>query len=314
MNTIELAALRLQQLERSGVDVSRSRLDALHSNSRVGTVANGAKFSTSKPDAVLEDLPGQPSPATGTVDTSHRVARKSDNVTLDLERLEETGLIVSTNSRSTMAEQFRHIKRPLLDNARKGRLEADDRSSLIMVTSALPGEGKTFCSINLAFSMAVEVDTSVLLVDADVVRCNLLRSLGIQPRKGLMDLLKDPHLDLSDVLLRTNVPRLSLLPAGTANVHSTELLASDAMDKLLGEIAARYSDRVVIFDSTPLLLTSEAKVLASYMGQILVVAEESKTPSTALQQAFESIEHCPCVMSVLNKGVEPMANYGSYYA
>lgn len=220
---------------------------------------------------------------------------------------------MATRSRSTMAEEFRHIKRPLLENARKALKTPGNRGSLLMVTSALPGEGKTFCSINLALSMAIEVDMSVLLVDADVVRCNLMRTLGLPPRRGLLDVLTDPALDLSDVLLRTNVPKLSLLPAGTCNVRSTELLASDAMDKLLGELAGRYPDRVVIFDTTPLLLTSEAKVLASHMGQVIVVVEEARTPYHALEEAFASVEHCPVVMSVLNKGHRSTPDYGSYY-
>jgi receptor protein-tyrosine kinase len=129
----------------------------------------------------------------------------------------------------------------------------------------------------------------------------------------LLDLLTDPALELSDVLLRTNLPRLSILPAGTCNVRSTELLASEAMDTLLGELASRYPDRVVIFDATPLLLTSEAKVLASHMGQIVVVVEESKTPYATLQQAFATVEQCPIVMSVLNKGQKARPDYGSYY-
>jgi receptor protein-tyrosine kinase len=140
-----------------------------------------------------------------------------------------------------------------------------------------------------------------------------MRTLGLQPRRGLLDVLTNPQLDFSEVLLRTNIPKLSLLPAGTCSVHSTELLASDAMDRLLGELASRYSDRVVIFDTTPLLLTSEAKVLASRMGQVVVVVEESGTPYQALQEAFAAVDHCPVVMSILNKDRKSGPDYGSYY-
>jgi receptor protein-tyrosine kinase len=120
-------------------------------------------------------------------------------------------------------------------------------------------------------------------------------------------------LNLADVLLRTNIPKLSLLPAGSSSVHSTELLASGAMEHLLSELAQRYPDRVIIFDSTPLLLTTEAKVLASHMGQVVVVVEESKTSCHALETAFAAVERCPIVMSVLNKGHKPSPDYGSYY-
>lgn len=312
MNIIELATQRLHELSRTGVEVPIAGSHGARSDQRVGTLP-----STSQ--ATLRQLPsrGESHPEQGDhvsdTEIPSRPGCQSESVNLDIERLEETGVLVSTRSRSTMAEEFRHIKRPLLANTRKASKPAGDRSSLIMVTSALPGEGKTFCSLNLALSMAVEVDMSVLLVDADVVRCNLMRTLGLQPRRGLLDVLTDPSLDLSEVLLKTNIPKLTLLPAGTCNVHSTELLASDAMNKLLSELASRYSDRIVIFDATPLLLTSESKVLASNMGQVVVVVEAEKTSCEALQEAFAAVQRCPVVMSVLNKGKKSGPDYGSYY-
>lgn len=313
MNIIELATQRLQQLSQTGVETAESAANAGKSEQRIGTIPTLQQALVGQPPAQHEGSParvhgagaGQGRPVPGD--------RRSETVTLDIERLEEAGVLVATRSRSTMAEEFRHIKRPLLAHIQDQPRAAGDRSPLIMVTSALPGEGKTFCSINLAFSLAIEVDMSVLLVDADVVRCSLMRTLGLQPRKGLLDVLTDPTQDLSDVLLRTNIPNLSLLPAGTCNVRSTELLASAAMDNLLGELSSRYPDRIVVFDTTPLLLTSEAKVLASRMGQVVVVVEESKTPYPALEQAFAAVEDCPVVMSVLNKGSKPGPDYGSYY-
>lgn len=312
MNIIELATQRLQELSQTGVEMPGPLPGGVRNEQRMGTIPgpglvglHPTAFQDGGHRAHEEAVSGNARPA--------RPKASSETVTLDFERLEESGLVVATRSRSTMAEEFRHIKRPLLANARKSSRKAGQRESLIMVTSSLPGEGKTFCAINIALSMAIEVDMSVLLVDADVVRCNLMRSLGLQPRKGLLDVLTDPTLDLSDVLLRTNMPKLSLLPAGTCSERSTELLASDAMDSLLEELACRYPDRVVIFDTTPLLLTSEAKVLASHMGQIVVVVEEAKTPYPVLEKAFAAVEQCPVVMSVLNKGKKPTPDYGSYY-
>lgn len=313
MNIIELATQRLQELSQTGVEMPRAAVVTGKNEQRIGTIPTSSQHALISQTAHHESEPARPHSVDATKGTTHRIGCQSEMVMLDIERLEEAGLLVATRSRSTMAEEFRHIKRPLLANARKLPRAAGDRSSLIMVTSALPGEGKTFCSINLAVSLAIEVDMSVLLVDADVVRCSLMRTLGLQPRQGLLDVLTDSSLDLSDVMLKTNVPKLSLLPAGTGNVRSTELLASDAMDKLLGELASRYSDRVVVFDTTPLLLTSEAKVLASRMGQIVVVVEESKTPYPVLEQAFATVEECPVVMSILNKGGKPRRDYGSYY-
>ncbi|WP_157271630.1 XrtA-associated tyrosine autokinase [Azohydromonas aeria] len=312
MNIIELATQRLQELSQTGVEMPAPASGAARAEQRIGTVSGASLHVAHQAASNGDASPAHEAGPAGTARTA-RSRASSDSVTLDFEQLEESGVLVATRSRSTMAEEFRHIKRPLLANARKSSRKPGQREPLIMVTSSLPGEGKTFCALNLAVSMAIEVDMSVLLVDADVVRCNLMRTLGLQPRKGLLDVLTEPGLDLSDVLLRTNMPKLSLLPAGTCNVRSTELLASDAMDRLLQELASRYPDRVVVFDTTPLLLTSEAKVLASHMGQVVVVVEEAKTPYPVLEQAFSAVENCPVVMSVLNKGKKPTPDYGSYY-
>ncbi|WP_034348438.1 XrtA-associated tyrosine autokinase [Noviherbaspirillum massiliense] len=233
---------------------------------------------------------------------------------MDLARLRQHGMVVPNVEKSQVAEEFRFIKRPLLKNAARTGEDAGNRSNLIMVTSALPGEGKTFCAINLAMSIAMEVDHRVLLVDADVARPSVLRTLGLESGPGLMDLLLDEQLDVADVLLRTNVERLSILPAGKSDKNATELLASQGMSRLLAEIGSRYSDRIVIFDSPPLLLTSEARVLASQMGQIAVVVEAEKTTQNALRDALRKIEACTNVSLIYNKsrGFADADGYGYY--
>jgi receptor protein-tyrosine kinase len=184
---------------------------------------------------------------------------------------------------------------------------------LIQVSSALPGEGKTFCAINLAISIAMEVDHSVLLVDGDVIQPSVLRCLELAEDVGLLDVLRDPGMDLSKVMLRTNLPKLTLLPAGTASSDSTELLASTAMERLLDDLATNYSDRIVIFDSPPLLPTTESRVLASRMGQVLVVVESNSTRQADVMQAFAALESCSTVMSILNKHRTPLSNaYAGY--
>jgi receptor protein-tyrosine kinase len=199
------------------------------------------------------------------------------SVNLDLVRLERSGHLVPTQTRSALAEEFRQIKRPLLRHARSADAAAR-RLSLIMVTSALPLEGKTFCAINLAMSIAAEIDTSVLLVDADVVRPDVPPRLGFRADKGLLDVLGESGTSLAEVVLTTNVPKLSILPAGRRSAMSTELLASAAMERLLISLATEQPDRVVIFDAPPLLLTNEAKVLASRLGQVVLVVHASRTP------------------------------------
>jgi protein-tyrosine kinase len=180
-----------------------------------------------------------------------------------------------------------------------------------MVTSAVAGEGKSFTALNLAMSMAMELDKTVLLVDADVAHPELLDILGLPPSKGMMDVLTDSKLDLSSVILRTNVEKLSVLPAGAPHLRATELLASDAMTHLVNEMAARYPDRIIVFDSPPLLLTTESPVLATHMGQIVVVVEAERTAESRLMLALSRIETCPIVMTLLNKARAP--DLGLYY-
>jgi protein-tyrosine kinase len=272
--------------------------------------------------AVAPDVPARvampPAPAINVAQDAslaHR-AEPSTRVSFDLERLRGVGYLVPDQVRSEMAEQFRHLKRPLLKNARAKTGPAGLCASHIMITSALPGEGKTFSSINLAMSMAMEVDTAVLLIDADVVRPSVFNRLGINIKPpGLLDLLTRDDLPLHEALVSTNVPKLTLMASGERNQRSTELLASAAMEKLLARLAVEYPDHVVIFDAPPLLLTNESPVLATKVGQVVVVVEALKTRRTVIQQAFAALKNCPVVHSVLNKCDEATEGrrYGYYY-
>lgn len=242
--------------------------------------------------------------------------RQSKSVELDLAQLAEAGYLVPGAPRSPLADEFRGIKQPVLKNVRGEAGQAGAHTNLIMVTSALAGEGKTFCSLNLALSIASEVDSSVLLVDADVVRPSVMNRLGLQGRfKGLLDLLSDTSLELPDLILKTNIPKLAVLPAGAPSIHSTELLASDAMQELLNDIATRYPDRIVIFDAPPLLSTTESRVLAARMGQIIMVVSAGTTSELDIKQAFTALEHCPTVLCLLNRSSNDsdQRHYG-YYA
>ncbi|MFC5477639.1 XrtA-associated tyrosine autokinase [Massilia suwonensis] len=234
-------------------------------------------------------------------------------VDLDLARMRDAGMVTAASGRTSLLEDFRVIKRPLLKRAFSEGAPGRP-NNLIMITSSLPGEGKTYCAINLAMSIAMELDHTVLLVDADVARPSVLRTLGLPAQRGLMDILIDDKLDLSDVMLRTNVDTLSILPAGTSTPRATELLASSTMSNLVNEIAHRYPDRVIIFDSPPLLLTSEASVLASHMGQIVMVVEAQGTTQHAVKEALRQLEGCSNVNLIYNKardipGIEETYDY-----
>jgi len=233
-------------------------------------------------------------------------------------RIKKMGLVTPDGERSQIAEEFRLIKRPLLMNAFGQGAAPIKNGNLIMVTSSVPGEGKSFCAINLAISIAMEMDRTVLLVDADVAKPRIPEYLGLRTEKGLLDVLRDEHLGLADVLIKTDIENLTVLPAGRTYRNATELLASEAMSSLILDIQHRYRDRIVIFDSPPLLATSEASVLATHMGQIVMVVEAERTSQEALREALSHIESCEVIGMLLNKttslpGAESYYGYyGSY--
>ncbi|MFT3859354.1 MAG: XrtA-associated tyrosine autokinase [Aquabacterium sp.] len=333
MNIIEQAAKRIEELRRSGVDVPWTATGVTDPSQGAAAPAAGsaaASAAAAQPAvpatapasplrAVLEQTAANETVAAPAVITRQedpdRPARRSREINLDLETLRRKGFLVPGAERSQMEEEYRIVKRPLLKNAAGEGAAPVVRGNLIMVTSALPGEGKTFTAINLAMSIAMELDHTVLLVDADVVRPAVLDRLGLPPAKGLLDVLTTPQTDLSEVLLKTNIPKLTVLPAGTTTHRTTELLASGAMEDLLTELATNYQDRIVIFDAPPLLPSTESRVLATHMGQVAVVVEADKTPRSTVQQAFATLETCPVVMAVLNKCRGKVTNsaYG-YYA
>ncbi|SFW20332.1 XrtA-associated tyrosine autokinase [Nitrosovibrio sp. Nv17] len=258
-----------------------------------------------------EEAPDWNSPAEGAPSSP----TTSKYIKLNLEKMRKYGIVTPDQGRTQVAEQFRVIKRPLLTNAFNQGAGKIRNGNLIMVTSALAGEGKSFCTVNLAMSIAMEMDRRVLLVDADVARPTVPKILGLGTEKGLMDILLEDNLDLADVLIKTDVEKLTLLTAGTRHSHSTELLASQSMATLLKELAQRYADRVVIFDSPPLLLTSEAHVLASQMGQIVVVVEAEKTSQQAVKEMLRQLESCDVVNLIYNKARSFSGGeyYGYYY-
>ena len=245
----------------------------------------------------------------------HGAASQSNLVIIDLARLRQLGMITPNEEKTQIVEEFRIIKRPLITHAFNQGAGRIKNGNLIMVSSALVGEGKSFCAINLAMSIAMEMDHTVLLVDADVAQPSIPKYLGLKNEKGLLDVLLDDKLELSDVMLRTNIEKLSILTAGRKSRHATELLASQSMSDLLTEIAQRYRERIVIFDSPPLLLASEATVLASQMGQIVLVVEAETTPQKTVMEALRQIESCEVINLIYNKA-RPFPGgefYGYYY-
>jgi len=273
---IELAVQRLEQLRSSGVAVAGQHVPS--------AATQGKPTQQRVPNATRASTP----------------AATSKQIQLDAAALKAAYVQVPGSDPCPQAEQFRLMKRPLIRNAASLKEQGQGHPNLIMVTSALDGEGKSFAAANLAMSIASEVDHRVLLVDADVARPSLPRLLGFRPDAGLLDALEGKA-TLPDLLLKTDIDKLTILPSGAPRARMTELLASETMHSLLDEIATRYPDRIAIFDSPPLLLTTESSELATHMGQIVVVVQADRTPQDDVERALGLIADHPVRLLVLNR-------------
>jgi protein-tyrosine kinase len=317
MSLIEDAARRLEELRRAGVDLP----DDVTASPKPAK-PNGE---TPLPEAVVAAMEAKrvesglvtthPARAARGFAADRSFARTpTRHVELNFERLRNFGFVTPDVPTSQTADEFRVIKRPIIRNAVGKGDQKVKHGNLVMVTSALPGEGKTFTSINLAMSVAMEYDSRVLLVDGDVAHPSMPSILGTPHAPGLLDLLTRDDIDVADALVKTNVERLTLLPAGSRQRRSTELLASEQMASLLREFSSRYPDRIIIFDSPPLLATTEARVLATHMGQIVMVVAANATTQHALNHALATIENCDIVLMLLNKaGRTDVGTYYGYY-
>jgi exopolysaccharide/PEP-CTERM locus tyrosine autokinase len=209
---------------------------------------------------------------------------------LDLNALRSAGMLPQTQGELALRNQFRRLKWPLRDAMRERGRAGQWNANLIMIASAVPGEGKTFTSLNLAMSLAREQDCRVVLVDADVAKGHLTSMMGLAERPGLLELLANPALQLKDVLVDTDVERLMVLPAHKYRGNAPELFASKRMEQVLAELAAMSPDLIVIFDSSPVLSTNEAQVLGRLMSQILMVVRADHTDRNAVLDAIELLE------------------------
>jgi receptor protein-tyrosine kinase len=230
---------------------------------------------------------------------------------IDQEDLIRGGLLAPPDLGISVADEFRRIKRPILENALRKGAEAADQNNVILITSALPNAGKTFCSVNLAVSISLERELHVLLVDADVIKPHISREFGFAKRRGLIDLLVEDSQQISDCLVRTDINDIQILPAGTKHSRATELLASERMSTFITELSSRYSDRIILMDSPPLLATSEALALADQVGQIVLVVESGETTHQALMETINLLSAEKATNIILNKSRHSMQ--GRYY-
>jgi exopolysaccharide/PEP-CTERM locus tyrosine autokinase len=248
---------------------------------------------------------------------SHDHAYGGRCVVVDSDQLRSNGLLAPGTDERRLAEQYRAIKRPILGNAEPSRRAMLPLGNLLMVASALSGEGKTFTCINLCLSIARERDWSVVLVDADCSKPHLTRLFSAEGEAGLLDMLRDPGLSFEDVVMPTDVPDLSLLPAGAQDSNASELLASRRMKDLCAQLSSADDGRMIVFDSSPLLLTTEAIALASQIGQILMVVQADGTPQQSVLAALEKLDPEKATNCVLQRAFGPDLSesygyYGSY--
>lgn len=204
-----------------------------------------------------------------------------------------TNLVCLSRSNSVAAEQFRKLRTYLL------RFKTYGSPKTIMVTSATAGEGKTFVAANLAISISHELHTHALLVDCDLRNPTLAQWMGLRNGKGLSDYLSGDG-NTSELFMKTKVEKVNLLPSGTAQDRPTELIGSKKMEDLVHEMRSRYSDRYIIFDSTPLLATTEPEVLAKFVDGIIIVVRAGVTPRETVKQAIASLEKGKIIGFVLN--------------
>jgi len=237
-------------------------------------------------------------------------------VIVDRDKLREAGFIVPDGPVTGISEEFRIVKRQLLLAAKGSSRNAPlPRGERVLICSAHPDEGKTFCALNLALSIAAEKDNEVLLVDADFAKPSILSSLGLEGSKGLMDALADPELPVEDCILHTDIEGLAILPAGDQTNNDTEYLSSARTEQVLGRLTQNNPNRIVIFDSPPALSASPASVLASHVGQVVMVVRADETTETALRDALSLMAGCEHIQLLLNgtKFSATGRRFGSYY-
>ncbi|MFA5988679.1 MAG: AAA family ATPase [Sphingomonas sp.] len=268
--------------------------------------SDGAKPLSAAPDALVAGAAMAP---------PRRASVERHRVSINRDRLLEQGLLVPGGAVGLLAEEFRLVKRQLLLTARAIAKTSENRGRIILVSSANPEEGKTYCALNLAISMAAEKDVEVLLVDADFAKADVMRRLGLAEGPGLLDALADPGADVESFVMSTDVPQLSLLSTGTRTTQDTELLASERTPALLNTLLEYDRQRIIIMDSPPALAASTGATLALHVGQVMMVVRADRTSSNDLRDAVCLLDGCAHIQLLLNAATYAAGGrrFGNYY-
>jgi protein-tyrosine kinase len=276
--------------------------------STLGKVRRAAAGAVSKPEplatrvSVAAEPVAEPPPALP--DYEHR------RVAVDVTALRAAGHLPDTSEEQRFSEHFRRIKRSVVAKATAAGATADAR--LVAVTSPLPGDGKTFTSVNLAFSLSRERDLSVLLVDADLHKSQVTQDLGLEDQPGLVDALLDESRDAESLVLRTDIPGLDILPAGRSVAEAPELMASARMGQIISRLVARHPRRLVLLDCAPMLAASEVRTLMHIPGQVLLVVRAGQTPQQAILESVEQLDAKRFQGLILNDARHGAATYYGY--
>jgi protein-tyrosine kinase len=241
--------------------------------------------------------------------------KAANRLAIDVNAMRAGGYLPEASKDRQFADEYRRIKRPLIEKALSGN-DAGDEPRIIIVTSAVPGDGKTFTSINLAFSMARERDISILLVDSDVAKHHITDIFGLRQRKGLLDALTDESLDPEALVVPTSSRGFSILPAGTHVDGTAELISSNRMRQIATTLCARNPRRILLLDSPPLLITNEGRALVKLAGQVVLVVRAGETPRHAVQAAIDMVDEKQAGGVILNQlkvgFTEGYYGYGAY--
>jgi protein-tyrosine kinase len=312
MSLVERALKKMQAAARSAAEQSADTDDL--AARPVQSRAAGAHASRLAPGVIGELVqPSGPPVAEGSAPATAAPREPRKWIRVDRQALRHQGLLAPEHQERLLSDQFRQIKRPLIAAAIGRGVPRTPNGQLIMMASALPGEGKTFTSINLALSMALDRDISVLLIDADVAKPHITRTFGVESEPGLLDTLRDETISVDSLILDTDVPGLSILPSGRKSDTAAELLASHRMAQTMAGLAASDPNRIVLIDSSPLLLTNESRVLSHVVGQIVMVVRAGMTPQRAVLDALDHLGEDKSVSFVLNQTRNlPSTGYYAY--
>ena len=250
--------------------------------------------------------------ATAPKDAELGTLRPRKKLVMNLEALRAAGALPPVDSERRMAAEYGRIKRPLVERASNIATDDAGMSRALLITSAVPGEGKTFTAFNLALSLSRERDYHALLIDTDVARPHLSHLLNVRNEQGFLDSLRNPAIDIEQLILETDFPGLTVLPVGGQSDQDSELLASRRMAELMGRLVAADERRLIVLDSPPLLYTNEARELTNAVGQIVLVVRAGVTPQQVVFEAISLLGEGRVASLLLNQ-VPPSSARGRYY-